>query len=82
MLDSFFTIVGAFITLLVTVFCLALITGTILWMIYATSIPMLFPNAVEHGILAADLTWWQFVKVTWVFGILIKASNTNNNNKD
>jgi len=78
-MEDLFKIVGAFVTMVATVSVVSVATGTLLWLVYSTSIPMLFPSAVENGILAADLTWWQFVKVAWVFGVLIKSSNTNNN---
>jgi hypothetical protein len=60
---------------------LALVSGTILYLIWPVAIPVAFPGLVENGILAASLPWWVSVCLTWVFSILIKSSNTNNCNK-
>ncbi len=57
----------------------ALLGGTILWLIWEDSVTAMFPKAVESGVLAATLGWWQSVKIVWVFGLLIKATQTNNN---
>jgi hypothetical protein len=53
--------------------CIAAVTaGTILWLIWEDSLSAMFPGAVAAGVLAAKLTWWQSVKIVWVFSILIK----------
>jgi hypothetical protein len=55
----------------------AVLSGTLLWLIWEDSITAMFPKAVETGVLASTLTWWQSVKITWIFTLLLKATNTN-----
>lgn len=62
-----FMVIGA-----VTV--LALFGGTIVW--------FLWPQVMVPVFNLPALTWWQAVSLTWICGILIKSSNTNNNKKD
>ena len=57
---------------------LAVFSGTILWCLWPVAIPVAFPGLVETGVLATKLTWWVAVCLTWIFGILIKSTNTNN----
>ena len=56
------------------VFGLAVVSGTILWCIYP-HIHDLFPTAAKNGVIAQDLSWWNAVCVTWIFGILLKSSS-------
>ena len=74
-------IAGLFIGLgsIVLIGVLALFSGTILWLLWPVAIPVAFPGLVESGALAASLPWWVAVCLTWIFGILIKSSQTNNN---
>lgn len=58
---------------LLTTFIGAVAAGTILWLIWEDSLTAMFPGAVAAGVLAASLTWWQSVKIVWVFSILIKT---------
>lgn len=66
---------------LLIVFAVSVFGGTILWLIWDDSITAMFPKAVETGVLAATLTWWQSVKITWVFSLLIKTATTSTNTK-
>ena len=68
--------IGAFV-----VFFAALFGGTIVWLIWPVAIPAAFPGLVAAGALAAKLTWWQSVTLAWIFGALIKSTNTNSNSK-
>ena len=61
---------------IVLVALMAVLSGTILFLIW----PVAAEPFIDAGAgLPAALTWWQAVCVTWVFSILIKASQTNNN---
>jgi hypothetical protein len=60
---------------------IALISGTILYFIWPIAIPAVFPGLVEKGIIAGKLSWVVSVCLTWICGILIKASQSNTNNK-
>ena len=63
-----------------TVAALALLSGTIVWLIWPVAVPIAFPGLVENGTLAASLPWWGAVCLTWLMGILVKSNQTNNNN--
>ena len=58
-------------------FITAFLTGTIIWLIWPVAIPAAFPGLVASGTLASSLSWWQSVTLSWVFNILIRASQTN-----
>ena len=66
---------------LLLVCAMAVFGGTILCLIWEDSMTAMFPKAVETGVLAATLTWWQSVKISWIFALLIKSSLTNNTKK-
>lgn len=66
----------AVIRALAVVFVVSLIGGTFLWMIWPVAIPAAFPALVASGMLAAKLSWWASVCLTWLFGLLIKPSTT------
>lgn len=61
-------------------FVVSTINGTFLYFIYP-HIHELFPTAASNGIIAKELSWWNSVCVVWIFGILIKSTQTNNNKK-
>lgn len=74
---KFIGVLGA----LILVFALALVSGTILWLIWPVAIPAAFPGLVASGIIAGKLSWWASVCLTWVFSILVKATQTVNKDK-
>jgi len=55
----------------------AVFGGTILFWIWPTAVAPFIETGAK---LPPELTWWVAVCVTWVFGILIKATQTNTNN--
>lgn len=59
----------------------ALIGGTIVYLIWPVAIPAVFPGLVESGTIAGEISWWVSVCFTWLCSILIKSSQTNNNSK-
>ncbi|HOH61202.1 MAG TPA: hypothetical protein PK698_01785 [Bacilli bacterium] len=58
---------------------IAVLGGTIVWLIWPVAVPAAFPGLVASGVIAAKLTWGQSVCLTWLFGLLIKSTQTNNN---
>lgn len=72
--------IGAVVLVALLVFFAACIGGTILWAIYE-HIHVMFPTAVENGVLAEELPWWSAVCITWIFGILIKSGSSTSNSK-
>jgi hypothetical protein len=65
---------------IVLVALLALIGGTIVYWVWPTAIPAAFPGLIASGAIASKLSWWQAVCLTWLFGILIKSTQTTTNN--
>lgn len=72
------TVLGGVILIAGAILFAAFIGGTVLWAIYP-HIHALFPTAAAKGIIAYKLGWWDSVCITYIFGILIKSSQTNNN---
>jgi hypothetical protein len=81
-METFFK--GLFIGIgaLVVIGLLAVFGGTIVYWLWPIAIPAAFPGLVENGTLAPELSWWVAVCLTWLFSILIKSSQTNNNNNN
>lgn len=71
--------IGAVIFVAIAVAFAALIGGTILYFIWPFAIPVAFPGAVTSGAIAGKLSWWASVCLVWVFAILFKSTQTNNN---
>lgn len=59
---------------------IALFSGTLVYWIWPVAVPAVLPGLVEKGVLASELSWWAAVCFTWLCGILIKSTQTNNNN--
>jgi hypothetical protein len=74
--NKFLIAIGALIIGLLIIAISSVILGTVLYVIWEDSVTAMFPSSVENGILASKLTWWQCVKISWVFSILIKSTNT------
>ena len=60
------------------VFLLSLFGGTLLYFIWPIALNA-FPRLVGEGWVDPNLSWWSCVCLVWVFGILIKSTQTNNN---
>lgn len=79
-MDKFVTALGGIVLMTAIVFGIAVLSGTILWVIYP-HIHAMFPNAAAKGYIAKDLQWWDSVCIAWIFSILIKSNNVNTNKK-
>lgn len=71
-------IVTALLTIIVIGF-VALLGGTVIWLIWPVAIPAAFPGLVASGLIVGKLAWWEAVCLTWLFGILIKSSSGSSN---
>lgn len=60
----------------------ALISGTVLWLIWDPTISLVFPTIVEFGYIAKAISWWTAVKFSWICGILIKATSSISKNEN
>jgi len=64
---------------LVLIGFVALFGGTLVYWLWPVAIPAAFPGLVQTGVLAPEIMWWPAVCLAWLFGILIKSTQTNNN---
>ena len=64
-------VIGAVVAILGTVVLLSFLGGTILYWVW--------PVTMVNVFHLPALTWWQSVCLVWVFGLLIKSTQTNNN---
>ena len=60
----------------------AIFGGTLIYWLWPIAIPAAFPGLVKSGVLASGLSWWASICLSWIFGILIKSTQTNNNNNN
>ena len=74
-MEKFITGLSAGIVAVVLIGFLAVVSGTIVWLIWPVAVPAVFPAAVASGAIAGKLSWWASVCLSWLTGILIKSSN-------
>ena len=72
---------GAVIVVLILVAVSAFIGGTLVFLLWPVAVPAVFPGLIASGILAAKITWWQAICVSWLAGLLIKGTTTINKGK-
>lgn len=67
---------------IILVGALAVVGGTIVYLLWPVAIPAAFPGLVASGVLAGKIGWWASVCLTWLCGLFIKGSTTvNKSNK-
>ena len=83
-MDKLFIGLGMAVVAILLITFAAFIGGTIVWFIWPIVVPVVFPGIVASGTVAANLSWWTSVCLTWLCSILLKTSTTNykNNNKN
>ena len=69
--SKLFAIIPGIIALVVGFITIAFFIIKLLW---AWTIPELFPGAVEQGLVAAEISWFTSFKLALFFGILSGAS--------
>ena len=78
MIKHILKMVGIGIGAILVIALLSVVGGTIIYWIWPIAVPVAFPGLVTSGVIAAELSWWAAVCLTWIFGILIRSTNTNN----
>ena len=68
--------IGAFVITMIVVFMAACFGGTLIWLIYPATLPSIFPGLVTSGAIAAELSWWSSVCITWFCNVLLKTTVT------
>jgi hypothetical protein len=58
----------------------AVIGGTVVYLMWPYAIPAVFPGLVAGGTIAGHLTWAQSIALTWICGVLIRCTNSKSNN--
>ena len=56
----------------------AVMAGTIVWLTWPIVIPVVIPGLVDAGYIAANISWWQSVCLTWLVGCFRSWSGTSN----
>jgi hypothetical protein len=62
---------------LLILFFVCTITGTIVWLLWDVTIPVIFTKLCMTGWLPMTINWWSAVKFSWLVGALfgtIKSS--------
>ncbi len=57
---------------------IAVLSGTLIWVLWPWAIPAVFPGLVASGVIAGKLGWGASVCLSWLFGLLLKSSVTVN----
>ena len=74
--SKLFSIIPGIIALVVGFIAIAFFIIKLLW---AWTIPDLFPGAVEQGLVAAEISWLTAFKLAIFFAILTSASKGSSN---
>tara|TARA_Y100001936_G_C15694431_1_gene467696 strand:+ start:384 stop:626 length:243 start_codon:yes stop_codon:yes gene_type:complete len=69
-------IIPGLIALFIGIVAIAFLAIKLLW---AWTIPDLFPGAVEQGLIAAEISWFTAFKLAIFFAILTSASKGSSN---
>jgi nitrogen fixation protein FixH len=80
--EGFLKFLGGAMLISLLIFFVAVISGTLVWMVWPVAVPAAFPGLVASGTLAAELTWAQSVCLTWLAGCLVKSSHSSSTKKD
>jgi hypothetical protein len=80
--SDFIRLVFAVIGVVLLVFFASILSGIIVYFVWPVAINAAFPGLVDAGIIAKSLTFWQSVCLSWLFGSLIKSTNTTTNKKN
>ena len=79
-MDKFFESVGiAFMAIFLVAFA-ALLGGTVVYFLWPVAVNT-FPGLVEAGYVAAKISWWTAVCLTWLVSILIKSTTSFKDNR-
>jgi hypothetical protein len=74
------TIIAIIVGLLL-IFGIAVIGGTIVWLLWPHTIPFVFPGLVAGNFIVAKIGWWKAVFFSWICGVLFKGVNHNYNKR-
>jgi uncharacterized membrane protein len=80
-MEKFFEGLVIALGVMVVVAIVAVLGGTLVFWIWPVAIPAVFPGLVATGTIAGKISWWTAVCFTWLCGLLIKNTQTHNNNK-
>jgi hypothetical protein len=67
------TFLGFSILILITISIAAVFTGTIVWILWPSTIPVILGTLVP-----AKITWWTSVKLCWICALLFKSTIKTN----
>tara|TARA_B100001964_G_C13707521_1_gene368813 strand:+ start:23 stop:262 length:240 start_codon:yes stop_codon:yes gene_type:complete len=73
--SKLFAIIPGIIALVIVVLAVMFLVIKLLW---AWTIPDLFPGAVEQGLIASEISWLTSFKLALFLGILTSAFKVNN----
>lgn len=59
----------------------AVIGGTVVWILWPSAVPVLFPGLVESGAIVARAPWWACVCFAWICSWLFKGSTSKTEKK-
>lgn len=67
-MENIYKFLGVLAVILVTVTFMALITGTVIWILYPSTLPVLFTS------MPSTISWWTAVKLSWICALLFKTT--------
>ena len=62
---------GYFILIFALAFLAATILGTIVWILWPSTIPSIFVKACASGYIPSHVSWWGMVKFSWIIQCLV-----------
>lgn len=59
------------------VFIAAVLSGTIIWLLWPIAVPAFFPGLVASGTIAGAVGWWEAVIFSWLIGLFAGMAKSN-----
>lgn len=75
-------IISTIIATLLSIAIVAVIGGTVVWLLWDYTIPYVFPKLVSEGYIAGEVEWWKAVMLSWICYSLINAPKLNNSDSE
>lgn len=72
-MEKLITVVGAGILGFLIIAGFSMISGTLIWLIWDSTIPYIFPTLASANYITSHISWWQAVGLSWICGVLIKG---------
>lgn len=69
-MEKYLAALGTFVMVIVTIFWAALISGTLIWLLWESTMLVFYKPLLVY--LPTDPGWWQCVKFAWFTSLIVR----------